>query len=280
MNVSTPLLRSTPLLLSIACDAQVPMDYEGEALFRLQGSVISTDAPLGPDPTAAILWVNTGNSVSVLSPVAVRGDFPAKFVLTALEPPPDIALTSLAWLGFEASLATGQIVVADRAGAPFYPKVLGESLEGRLDPPERLLAPGETLVDATSDNAWLRGGAPTHLLVYLRGEVPEAARCLTGYKPGFNLLELSELPESARECRDRADTEGLDEFNAAHGTDYQVDAPWDWFDSPDSEAIGRAQKTKFCQLGCPLFKNETRHVADGEDVVLRMQRELEFVDWH
>jgi hypothetical protein len=265
--------------LCFACDSQVPWDYDGEALFRLQGSVISTDADLGPNPKAAILWVNNATDVSVLSPVAVHGDFPAKFVLTALEPPPDTALNSLERLGIQASVANGEIVVADPVSAPFYPKVIGESLEGRVDPPERVLAPGETLIEA-SDSAWFRGGAPAHLVVYLRGEVPPEARCFAGFKQGFNLLELADGNEERSDCRDRANSEGLSEFNAAHATSYQVDEPWIWYDSPDSDAIERALKTKQCNLGCEIFKNQGRLVAEGEDVVLRMQRELEFVDWH
>lgn len=281
MNVSTLLLRSTPLIWLVACDSQVPWNYDGAALFQLQGSVVNTDADLGPNPQAAILWVSGSHDVSVLSPVAVRGDFPAKFVLTAHEPPPDTALTALAPLGIPALFGTGQIVAADPDSAPFYPKVIAEDLEGRVDDPVITVAPGETLIEH-SDNTWFRGGAPAHLLVYLRGEVPAEARCLADYRQGFNLLELTERtdPEwqAYRECSERADAEALREFNAAHGTDYQSEETW--YDTPDAEAIQRAQNGAFCNLGCELFKNKTRHVADGEDVVLRMQRDLEFVDWN
>ncbi|MET0388465.1 MAG: hypothetical protein ABW321_21015 [Polyangiales bacterium] len=264
------------LLCQLGCDAQVDADYEGDALWTLRGSVISADVDLSASPEPAIMWTSGSNNARVFSPMDVRGEFPSRFSITAFESPPEVAQTSMTPLGIPASLAVGHVVAVDASNAPFYPNVLPY---GSDTPP--VLGPGETLVN-DADESWLLGAAPEHLLVFLDGVVPAEYTCLANLEPGYNLLALTERSEAEwderKACRERADNEGLSEYNAAHGTAFTLDT------LPEERSqvleIERTIGQVACKIGCELFKNKSRVLGADQAVTLHMQRDVELVDWN
>src|SRR5262245_45673634 len=144
-------------LLAAGCDAQHDVDYTGQALWTLLGAIVSRDAQIDNETSAAIFWSNPGSHLDVLAPVEVDGNFPAEFTLRAFEPPPPPAQISLSDVGIAAlDIAFGLVVAVDES-APFYPVVTSSDPEVG----SAALAPGETLrIEEEEPRPWLRGGAP------------------------------------------------------------------------------------------------------------------------
>jgi hypothetical protein len=262
----------------VACDAQHDLDYPGQAVWTLLGSIVSNDARFDESTSAAIYWSNTQRHVDVLEQVEVEGNFPAEFTLRAFEAPAATAQISLADVGIAAlDIALGLVVAVDEETAPFYPVVVATS-----DPEEAAvaLAPGETLLEG-DDRAWLRGGAPGHLVAYLSADPPDSAVCLAGFKAGYNLVELT--PRTSAEvgitnaCEEDADALALEAFNAERGTSFTADDLWD--DPEAQEEVSLAAARIQCEIGCELFKLKGTVISPDARVTLEMQANPELVDW-
>jgi hypothetical protein len=260
-----------------ACDAQHDLDYAGQALWTLLGSIVTRDARIDEDTSAAIYWSNAGRHLDVLERVDVEGNFPAEFTLRAFEPPPTTARVSLAETGIAAlDIALGLVVAVDEESAPFYPAVIATSPPDTGGP----LAPGETLFEV-GERTWLRGGAPGHLVVYLSADPPESAVCLAGFTAGYNLVALT--PRTSADvandtaCEQAADELALETYNAERGTRLTPD------DLPNDEAaqgeVSRVAARIQCETGCEVFKLKSTVVSPDERVTLEMQAQPELVDW-
>lgn len=272
---STTLLATC--ISAVACDAQHDFDYAGQAVWTLLGSIVTRDAQLDESTSAAIYWSNAGRHLDVLEAVEVEGNFPAEFTLRAFEPPPATARVSLAEIGIVAlEMAFGQVLAVEDESAPFYPVVISN------DPPGTgaELAPGETLLEG-DDLAWLRGGAPGHLVVYLSGEPPASATCLAELTPGYNLVALT--PKSSAEiesnsaCEQSAYDLALATYNSEHGTRFTEDELFD--DVQAQEAVSQEAARLECESGCDLFKLKGSVVPPDARVTLEMQANPELVDW-
>jgi hypothetical protein len=260
-----------------ACDAQHDLDYTGQAVWTLLGSIVSRDARIDEDTSAAIYWSNAGRHLDVLEEVEVEGDFPAEFTLRAYEPPPATARVSLAEVGIAAlEIAVGVVVAVEKESAPFHPVVIGTTEE----PDIGALAPGETLLEG-DNRAWLRGGAPGHLVVYLDAEPPESAVCLADFTAGYNLVALT--PRTSAEvasknaCTQQAFDAALAAYNAEQGTLFTEDDLFN--DERAQDEVSRAAARLECESGCDLFKLKGTAVPPDSRVTLEMQANPELVDW-
>jgi hypothetical protein len=266
-------------LSAAACDAQHDLDYPGQALWTLLGSIVTRDAAIDADASAAIFWSNPGSRLDVLDPLEVEGNFPAEFTLRAFEAPPGPARTSLEAIGIAAlEIAFGLVVAVDTDNAPFYPVVTTSDPEVSAG----ALAPGETLlVEEAQPRPWLRGGAPGHLVAYLSAAPPESAACLAGFTAGYNLLELSartsEEIASQAACEQEAESLALEAFNAQQGTRFTPDDLW--ADPEAQEEVARAAARLECEIGCDIFKLKSSLVSPDSRVTLEMQANPELVDW-
>jgi hypothetical protein len=262
---------------AVACDAQHDLDYAGQALWTLLGSIVTEDARIDQDTSAAIYWSNAGRHLDVLEQVDVEGNFPAEFTLRAFEPPPATAQVSLAETGIAAlDIAVGVVVAVDAETAPFYPVLIATSPPDTGGP----LAPGETLFEG-DDRSWLRGGAPGHLVAYLSADPPESATCLAGFQAGYNLVALtprtSAEVESDAACSQRADDLALEAYNAERGTRFTPDDLFE--DEAAQDEVSRMAARIECENGCDLFKHESAVVSPDSRVTLEMQANPELVDW-
>lgn len=270
---------ATCLSAAAGCDAQHDLDYTGQAVWTLLGSIVTEDAAIDADASAAIFWSNPGRHLDVLDRLDVEGNFPAEFTLRAFEAPSEPARTSLEQIGLAAlEIAFGLVVAVDTDTAPFYPKVTTSDPEVTPD----VLAPGETLlVEEAEPRPWLRGGAPGHLVAYLSADPPESASCLAGFTAGYNLLAFSarsrEEIASQDACERQAESQALDDFNAENGTSFTPDSLWDDPDAQDE--VGRAAARLECELGCDIFKLKSTLVSPDSRVTLEMQANPELVDW-
>lgn len=260
-----------------ACDAQHDLDYAGQAVWTLLGSIVTEDARLDEDTSAAIYWSNAGRQLDVLEQVEVEGNFPAEFTLRAFEPPPPTARVSLADVGIAAiEIAFGLVVAVDERSAPFHPVIISN------DSPETGagLSPGETLLEG-DERAWLRGGAPGHLVVYLNADPPEGAACLATLTEGYNLMALT--PKTSAEvasdeaCAQNAEALALEAYNLERGTNLTPDDVQN--DEQAQEAVSRAAARIECEIGCDLFKLKSNVVPPDARVTLEMQANPELVDW-
>jgi hypothetical protein len=265
-------------MLAAGCDAQHDLDYTGQAVWTLLGTIVSQDARIDEEASAAIYWSNAGRHLDVLEQVEVEGDFPAEFTLRAYEPPPATARVSLAEVGIAAlEIAIGVVVAVEKESAPFHPVVISTT-----DEPDTsaALAPGETLLEG-DDRAWLRGGAPGHLVVYLDGDSPASAVCLADFTAGYNLVALT--PKTSAEvasneaCEQQAYDSALAAYNAERGTLF---TPEDLFDDEQAQdEVSRAAARLECENGCDLFKLKGSVVSPDARVTLEMQANPELVDW-
>lgn len=266
-------------LFAAGCDAQHDVEYTGQALWTLLGAIVTQDARIDEDTSAAIFWSNSGTHLDVLEQVEVEGNFPAEFTLRAFEPPPAPAQVSLADVGIAAlDIAFGLIVAVDEGSAPFYPVVTTSDPEVTSG----VLAPGETLlVEEEEPRPWLRGGAPGHLVAYLSADPPESAACIADFEAGFNLLALT--PRTSAEvasqdaCEQQAEDRALEAYNAEQGTSLTLE---DLFDDEQAwDEVGRAASTLECEMGCDIFKLKSTLVSPDARVTLEMQANPELVDW-
>jgi hypothetical protein len=263
-------------LSTAACDAQRYSDYTGQAVWTLFGAIVSEDAQIDEATSAAIYWSHAGKHFDVLERVDVEGNFPAEFTLRTFEPPPAPAQVSLAEVGIAAlDIALGLVVAVETETAPFYPTVIS-TIEDNAAP----LAPGETLLEG-DDRAWLRGGAPGHLVAYLSEEPPENAACLADFTAGYNLVALT--PKTSAEvasnevCEQTALDAALEVYNATRGTQLTEE---DLFEDEAAQAlVGRMAAQLECERGCDLFKLKGAVVPPGSRVTLEMQANPELVDW-
>lgn len=259
---------------ALGCDAQRGLDYSGQSMWTLLGSIVTEDARIDEDTSAAIYWSNVGRRLEVLEPVAVEGDFPAEFTLRAYEPPPATAQVSLAEVGIAAlDIALGLVVAVDERSAPFYPVVTSS------EESDAALAPGETLL-VGDDRAWLRGGAPGHLVAYLSDDPPESAACLAGFSSGYNLVALT--PKTSAEvlsneaCEQQALDRAVEAFNASQGTALTAE---ELEDEAAREVIEREATRLECESGCDLFRLKGAVVPPDARVTLEMRANPELVDW-
>src|SRR4051812_41883193 len=74
-----------PVLAAAACSSQKTPDYAGDPLAQVHGTITSS-APAASEVIVAVGWAGGDNGVKV--DVGVRGDFPARFSLDILSPPP------------------------------------------------------------------------------------------------------------------------------------------------------------------------------------------------
>jgi hypothetical protein len=258
-----------------ACDAQHDRDYLGEAVWTLVGAIVTEDARIDDETSAAIYWSNVDRQLDVLEQLDVEGDFPAEFTLRAFETPPATARMSLADVGIAAlDIALGLVVAVDEGSAPFYPVVIAN------DAPGAALAPGETLLEQ-DDRAWLRGGAPGHLVAYLSADPPESAACLADFSAGYNLVALtpktSEQVASNSACVDRAAELALEAYNGEQGTRLTAEDLWN--DEQAQEQVSRAAARLECENGCDIFRLKSTVVSPDARVTLEMQANPELVDW-
>ena len=272
----TPLTLFALCTATTACDAQHGAAYPGQALWTLLGSIVTDDARIDADTSAAIYWSNAGRHLDVLEQVEVEGDFPAEFTLRAFEPPPEPAQISLSDVGLAAlDIAFGLVVAVDRESAPFYPRVTSTTEDN-----DAVLAPGETLIEG-DDRAWLRGGAPGHLVAYLSDDPPASAACLAEFTAGYNLLALT--PKTSTEieagelCEQRALDGALELYNAQRGTALTEEDLWD--DEAARTLVERTAVQLECANGCGLFKLKATVVPPETRVTLEMQANPELVDW-
>jgi hypothetical protein len=106
------------LLAAVACEPQVGADYGGEPMLSIRGTVQLTD-PSQTDLVPALSFPAPNGDI-VLMDVQVRGEFPSRFRLDVLEPPPDAVLFPNNVLadgprpGVAGQLAIGQVVVVPR----------------------------------------------------------------------------------------------------------------------------------------------------------------------
>lgn len=259
-----------------ACDAQHDVDYTGQALWTLLGAIVTDDARIDQETSAAIYWSNAGRHLDVLEQVEVEGDFPAEFTLRAFEPPPATAQVSLADVGIAAvDIAFGLVVAVDAGSAPFYPVVSSTTADN-----DAALAPGETLLEG-DDRAWLRGGAPGHLVAYLSAEPPASAVCLADFTAGYNLVALT--PKTSAEvasneaCELSAQDVALEAYNVEHATSLTPEDLWN--DEQAQAEVERAAARLECESGCDLFKLKSSAVPPDARVTLEMQANPELVDW-
>ena len=270
---------ATCLAAAAGCDAQHDLDYTGQAVWTLLGSIVTEDAPIDAGASAAIFWSNPGSHLDVLDRLDVEGNFPAEFTLRAFEAPPAPARTSLEEIGIAAlEIAFGLVVAVDTESAPFYPVVTTSDPELTAD----VLAPGETLlVEEAEPRPWLRGGAPGHLVAHLSADPPESAACLAGFTAGYNLVAFSarssEEISSQEACERDAESQALEAFNVEHGTSFTPDDLWD--DPEAQDEVGRAAARLECELGCDIFKLKSTIVSPESRVTLEMQANPELVDW-
>jgi hypothetical protein len=255
-------------LLAAACDAQESTDYVGDPMWTMKGSLVAPEG-VPADTQVAIKW--WGDSLQLLEAVEVEGDFPAEFTLKTYEAPPNKAALSLDPFDMDAKIAFGNIVAVDPS-APLYPKVLS-------DDPSIPLEPGESLVES-GEEPWLRGGVPAYLVAFVEGKIPEAARCLSLFAEGYNLVALREYTpaevETEMACRNAADAAALAEYNSEHGTSYTRD---DLLDEAFAD-VERAGDIKSCEMGCGVFKVHAEIVDTDRRVTMQLEREVEFVDWN
>lgn len=272
---TTTLLFATSVSAA-ACDAQHDLDYPGQAVWTLLGSIVTDDARIDDETSAAIYWSNVGGKLDMLEQVDVEGNFPAEFTLRAFEPPPGSAQMSLEEVGIApVDIAVGLVVAVDTPSAPFYPLVARNYPEAMVT-----LGPGETLIE-NDDRAWLRGGAPGHLVAYLSADPPEGAACLAGYTAGYNLVELrpktSDEVASNEACEQTAREGALQAYNATRGTQVTED---DLVDDEAAQLIVDRLSAQFeCASNCDLFRQKASVVAPGSRVTLEMEANPELVDW-
>jgi hypothetical protein len=255
-----------------ACDVLLDGD---EPLWQLEGALVTDDPGLDEGTTPAIYWSNVERHLDVLEPI--EGSFRAGFTLRVDEPPPSTAQMSLFESGIAPlSIAFGQVVAADDRGAPFYPAVVSN------DPPGTgaQLAHGETLIEG-DDRAWLRGGAPGHLVAYSSEDPPDDAVCLAGLSKGFNLMRLT--PKTSAEvasneaCEQQARDGALEIYNALSGTSLTPDDLWN--DEAAQALVNRTAARLECQNGCDLFRLNASIIPPDSQVTLEILSSSELVDW-
>lgn len=105
MQFRSILSFALPLLLA-ACNSQADSDYPGEALLKVQGTIINElDAPPTASVDAVLIWNNgsdPGNDVENFpTRVTVTGGFPATFTLAVYAPPPESSLNDLSEGGLD-----------------------------------------------------------------------------------------------------------------------------------------------------------------------------------
>ena len=94
MNLRNTLsLLLLPLAIA-ACDAQADVDYQGESLYSLNGSVNAVAATSGVDYEAVLVWFTDGPNGDTVSgqSVPVSAGFPSNFELQVFTPPSPEAL--------------------------------------------------------------------------------------------------------------------------------------------------------------------------------------------
>jgi len=267
--------RSTFIIMACclpACDLLLAGD---DPLWQLEGALVTDDPRLDENTSPAIYWSNVGRHLDVLE--RIEGNFRAGFTLRVDEPPPATALMSLAESGIgPLDVAFGQLVAADEGSAPFYPAVVSNEPPGT----GAAIAAGETLVE-NDDRAWLRGGAPGHLVAYLSEDPPSSALCLAGFSQGYNLLKLtpktSAEVESNEICEQQAQDFALEIYNAERGTSLTPDDLWN--DEAAQTLVSRTAARLECESGCDLFRLKSSIVPPDSQVTLEMRSNAELVDW-
>jgi hypothetical protein len=114
-------------LVAAGCEAQVGEDYEGEVLLTLQGNVkLDPETELLPK----LAFYNDSDEAVEIIDTEVSGEFPAKFRLDVIRPPPDSALVQgeeLAAVGMKGSAAVGFLVMLP----PGHPSTIPRLASGR-----------------------------------------------------------------------------------------------------------------------------------------------------
>jgi hypothetical protein len=246
-------------------------------MWTLAAAIVADDAPIGDGTSAAIYWSNVGRHLDVLERVDIEGNFPSEFTLRTFDPPPATAQISVSEIGIAAlDMAVGSLVIVDEGAAPFHPVVVSNEPSGT----GAQLAPGETLLEG-DDRAWLRGGAPGHLVVYLSHDPPDGAACLDDFTRGYNLVALT--PKTSAEiavnevCEQRAQDYALEVYNAERGTSVTPDDLWK--DDAARTLVNRSAARVACQNDCDLFRQKGSVVPSDTRVTLEMQSDPDLVDW-
>lgn len=108
------------LLILAGCDPQATDAYEGEPLLTVQGSVeLALERDNSNDLQPTIAFQGDDNLMYLSDAVAVRGEFPASFVLDVLAPPPPEAVRNVFGADDEPRIAVGFITAA----SPDLPRV-------------------------------------------------------------------------------------------------------------------------------------------------------------
>jgi hypothetical protein len=260
--------------LAAGCDAE----HDGDSVWTLAAAIVEGDAQIDEGTAAAIYWSNVGRQLDVLDQVDIEGDFPDDFTLRTSEPPPATAQISLAEAGIAAlDIAIGVVVAVDERTAPFHPVVVSTEEPGT----GAQLAPGETLLEG-DDRAWLRGGAPGHLVVYLSHDPPDGgAACLDDFTQGYNLVAL--IPKTSAEveandtCEQTAHDFALEAYNAERGTDLTSEDLWN--DEAAQTLVNRSAARLECQFDCDLFRLKSNVVPPDTRVTLETQADPDLTDW-
>ena len=89
------LLLGAPVLGALGCDSLVSPDYPGEPLVSLRGQVTGNSPVPLPQVEVGLLWQRgpppSTNDEQLATRAAVKGEFPAQFVLRLYHPAPDAA---------------------------------------------------------------------------------------------------------------------------------------------------------------------------------------------
>jgi hypothetical protein len=255
-----------------ACDAQQPVDYVGDPLWTLRGSLVS-DEGIATDTEVAILW--DAADWRVLERTEVEGNFPAEFTLRTYEPPPEKALFSFSVGGMNGVIGFGNILAVP-GSAPFYP-----ALPYHGDEPDSVqLLPGETLVGEEAVWDVVRGGVPDYVVVYFEGDSGGMA-CVANLAQGYNLLAVrayteAELAEADRKYAAKLE-QVLADYNAEHGTRYDEETLHE--DEAATLAIDEAMDRYMCDQGY-LFKVHSEVVDTDQRVSMELRADFEYLDWN
>jgi hypothetical protein len=176
MKRSAPLLLVS--LLSLHCGSAAS-DHYGHPLATLRGTITSRSTPVDKPVGVALVWQyhDGQRTLAVAQEVTVTPEFPARFTLEVMTPPPKEAMTALLSKAGEntgVQFASGTVVVYSDGNG-----------NGKLD-----------LVSAdwqASGDQIL--GLPDHLgVIYFEGApVPSGG---LAYQPGFNLVDQASVAQA------------------------------------------------------------------------------------
>jgi hypothetical protein len=102
MNTTSRIAFALALVSSVACGTQQSDSYEGDAIASIHGTVTAAGAesPPASDLKLSIVWQdgrNLDRSIGLRADARLQGQFPSRFTLDILLPPPAYAMFESKW---------------------------------------------------------------------------------------------------------------------------------------------------------------------------------------